>query len=69
MARFAKWPFRRVGLSNASYKRTSWTRTEGELALSIRERRPSRQDRGADGDETFMRFVINLPRIYAAQNF
>jgi hypothetical protein len=26
-------------------------------------------DRGAHGDETFMRLVINLPQIYAAQNF
>ena len=39
MTRFAKWPFRGAGLSNASHKRTRWSGTESELALSIRERR------------------------------
>jgi hypothetical protein len=28
----------RSHLSNASHKRTSWSRTDGELALSIRDR-------------------------------
>ena len=42
MAGFAKWPFRGVDLSNASHKRTSWSHTEGELALSIRDRGPLR---------------------------
>ena len=40
LARFAKWPFRGIGLSNASHEQTSWSRREGELALMTEESKP-----------------------------